>query len=146
MRPEPPGRPHVKGNPFQGEIHHKGKFLKRRVTDDVACDMCKQSTARHTRSITLDGLVSHVCSPPFTRTRLPREAAPVAPGPKHKQRKPWPQSALRRQFRQNPLGHVGFGWGWKPSFIILRFWALAGPRLFLCRSTLPPKRQGSPPA
>ena len=23
-----------------------------------------------------------------------------------------------RQFGETPLGHVGFGWGWKPSFII----------------------------
>ena len=24
--------------------------------------------------------------------------------------------------KQTPLGHVGFVWGWKPSFIVLRFW------------------------
>ena len=27
-----------------------------------------------------------------------------------------------RWFRKPPLGHVGFVWGWKPSFAIWRFW------------------------
>ena len=31
-----------------------------------------------------------------------------------------------RQFRGPPLGHVGLVWGWKPSFVILGFWAVAG--------------------
>ena len=49
-----------------------------------------------------------------------------------------------RQFREPPLGHVGFVWGWKPSFIIVRLWAFEGPMLFLCRSTPPKKSKALP--
>ena len=51
-----------------------------------------------------------------------------------------------RQFREPPLGHVDFVWGWKPSFIISRFWAFAGPRLFLCRSNPPTKKSKATPS
>ena len=55
---------------------------------------------------------------------------------------------LSRQSREAPLGHAGFVWGWKHSFICLRFGAFAGwPRFFFVQERSPKKRRARvPPA
>ena len=42
------GRFRVRGNPLYRGVPYTGKFLKRRITDDVVLHTCKQSAERHT--------------------------------------------------------------------------------------------------